>query len=483
MFDSDSVPLNTKAARFARWAQERNSVIVGTLALGAIAATTKLGVRAISDPSPWLHLRIGQFLLDGGRFGYPDPWAPFASKAYVPTEWFPGIVGYLTYDGFGAPGIAWLRGAGILTLLTAILWCTRRAAGGVVAIVAAFLAVLGAFDGLTERPQMFSLIFLTITLGAWWRTSEDLRPRWWLILLTWVWASCHGLWLIGIGLGVIVCLGLAFDRRVSGRALLKHLLVPIASLCAVALTPLGPKLLLAPFLVGSNGRDFVGEWQSPNIRQPATVLTLVMIGFVVVAWTRSARKPQWWQIGLLAMSLIFGLAMARTVAVAAIIVAPLVAQELQGLLAIRVPRVPRPSTRAQLSWMGLVAIGLVTAVPLASAVAQTPENVPVHLAAQLRQFPSGTRVIATGDVTGWLLWSAPDLKPVEDIRIEIYDPAYVRRYIESMAAGPAWRGFIRDTGATVALLKDDSPLVTALHERAHWDIVGSDAGYLLLRRA
>ena len=52
-----------------------------------------------------------------------------------------------------------------------------------------------------------------------------------------------------------------------------------------------------------------------------------------------------------------------------------------------------------------------------------------------------------------------------------------------MAAGPAWRGFVQDTGATVALLKDDSPLATALQERAHWQIVGSDAGYLMLRLA
>ena len=71
---------------------------------------------------------------------------------------------------------------------------------------------------------------------------------------------------------------------------------------------------------------------------------------------------------------------------------------------------------------------------------------------------------------------------MEDIRIEVYDPSYVRRYIETMAAGPAWRGFIRDTGATVALLQKDSPLVTALTERAGWQAVGSDAGYLLLRR-
>ena len=171
--------------------------------------------------------------------------------------------------------------------------------------------------------------------------------------------------------------------------------------------------------------------------------------------------------------------MSRTVAVAAVLVAPLLAQELHKLFAVRVTR---PSRRAQLSWVGLITAALVIAAPLSGAAAQNPQGVPVHLTEQLRQIPNGTKVIATGDVTGWLLWSAPGLKPVEDIRIEVYDPSYIRRYIETMAAGPAWRGFIRNTGATVALLQKNTPLVTALTERAGWDVVGSDAGYLLLRR-
>jgi len=475
----DTVPPNTQAARCLNRVQERTSLLVGALTVAVIAITTILGVRAVSDPSPWLHLRIGQFLLDGGRFGYPDPWAPFASKQYVPTEWLPAILGYLTYDRFGAPGIAWLRCAGILILLTAVLWTTRRVVGAAAAIFAAFIAVLGAYDGLSERPQLFSFIFLAITLGAWWRTTEDLRPRWWIVPLTWVWASSHGLWVFGIGVGVIVGCGLALDRTVSRRQLRKLLLMPLASLCAVGLTPIGPKLLLAPFIVGSNGRDFVGEWQSPSIRQPATVITLLMIGSVLIAWSRSNQKPRWWQVGLLVASLISALAMARTVAVAAIIAAPLVAQELQRLLP---TPVTRPSRRAQLSWLGLAAAALAMAVPLAGAVAQNPEGVPVQLAAQLRQMPNDTRVIATGDVTGWVLWSAPNLKPVEDIRIEVYDPAYLRRLSEAMAAGPAWHSFVYDSGATVALLKDDSPLATALQERAHWHATGSDAGYLLLRQ-
>jgi len=267
------------------------------LVIFLVSATTVLGVRAISDPSPWLHLRIGQYLFAGGRFGLPDPWAPFADKPYVPTEWLPAIIGYLTYEQFGAPGT------------------TRLVAGGAIAAIVAFAALLGAYDGLTERPQMLSLIFLSLTLGAWWRTTSDLHARWWLVPLTWLWACSHGLWLIGIGLGVLMVLGLLLDRRVNVRQSLRLLLVPLASTVATGLTPIGPTLLLAPFTVGNNARIFVGEWLSPTLKQPVTVITLTLIGLVVLAWIRSTRKPEWWRMFLLAASFLSCLLMARTVAV------------------------------------------------------------------------------------------------------------------------------------------------------------------------
>jgi len=139
---------------------------------------------------------------------------------------------------------------------------------------------------------MLSLIFLAVTLGAWWRTTSDLRVRWWLVPLTWLWAMSHGLWPVGIGLGVLMVLGLLLDRRVNVRQSLRMLLVPLASLVAAGVTPIGPKLLLAPFTVGSNARNFVGEWQSPTIRQPVTVITLILIALVVLAWIRSSHKPE-----------------------------------------------------------------------------------------------------------------------------------------------------------------------------------------------
>ena len=132
----------------------------------AVSVSVVLGVRPVSDPSPWIHLKIGAFLLDGGRFGLPDPWAVFATRAYLPTEWLPAILGQQVYSTAGLPGIAWMRCAGILGLLSALVWCARRSADTVTAVLVSLAALVGAYDGLTERPQLIGFVFLAVAIGA-----------------------------------------------------------------------------------------------------------------------------------------------------------------------------------------------------------------------------------------------------------------------------------------------------------------------------
>jgi len=169
---------------------------------------------------------------------------------------------------------------------------------------------------LCERPQLVSLVILAVWVGASWRTAEDLRPRWWLIPLTWVWANSHGLWLTGIGIGIVVIVGLWMDRRVTVRAATRLMIVPLASLGVCALTPVGPRLLLAPFEVSQIATEFVQEWQPTPVRTSfVAILTLVMIAAAVLGWIRTPGKTQWWQVGLAVVAFISTLAMVRTIPV------------------------------------------------------------------------------------------------------------------------------------------------------------------------
>jgi hypothetical protein len=107
--------------------------------------------------------------------------------------------------------------------------------------------------------------------------------------------------------------------------------------------------------------------------------------------------------------------------------------------------------------------------------------VPQRLTPQLSTIPSGTVVLAAGDISGWLFWADPGVKPVLDPRIEIYPAAHIRAFVSAMAAGPGWEQFVNRTGARYALVITGSAIATALVERAGWSQIGKDAGYVLLK--
>jgi hypothetical protein len=443
-----------------------------------VSISVVLGVRPVSDPSPWLHLKVGAFLLDGGRFGLPDPWAPFATRTYVPTEWLPAIVGQETYQAFDLPGIAWLRCTGILALLSALMWSARRSADTATSALVSLAAIVGAYDGLTERPQLVGFVFLAVAVGAWWRAALDLKPRWWLVPMTWLWACCHGLWIVGIAVGLVCIAGLVLDRRLTRPSMTRLLAIPALSFVAAGLTPLGPRLLLSPFTVGKNANEFVGEWQHSSFHDPFAILTSAMLGLVILSWVRLGREPPWWQIGFWLTGAIATLAATRTIPVGAVIAAPLLAHEIQLY---RGRPVSQPTRRSRSAWVSLILIAFMAAAPLSAARAQNPVAVPQRLTPQLSAIASGTVVLADGNISGWLFWAEPDVKPVLDPRIEIYPSAHIRAFVSAMAAGPGWEQFVNRTSARYALVLTDSPIATALAERAHWSQIGKDAGYVLLR--
>ena len=473
--DARATNIGQADAREPRW-------MIGVLSLLALGLTVRAGTRAVGDPDIWWHLKTGQYVLNGGSFSGPDPWVPFASRPFVLTQWLPEVVAQKVYELAGLPGVAWLRFAAMLVLLGTLLWTCRRIADSVPALMAALAAMLGAGASLTERPQLVSFILLSVTLAAWWRSAEDLRPRWWLVPLTWLWACSHGLWPVGIAVGGVVILGLAIDRRLDRRTALRLMLVPAFSLVAAALTPVGPQLLLSPFNVSAAAGSFVQEWQPTSASNPFALITLAMIALVVLTWVRSTSVPPTWQILLAVTAFVATLIMFRTVAIGAVIAAPLFASALQQQRL----RPPKALTRnAVFTWLGLSLAAAMIAMPIAVAMAQKPFGVPDRLRPQLAALPAKTVVLDQFAISGWLLWAEPQLIPVADLRSEVYSAEYLTAFRNNESVGPGWQSFITRTGATAALLRKDSALADALQHQLRWrvtgqDLLGGDIGYLLL---
>jgi len=484
-------------------ARHRGIPPAGWLALVGLAALPALAARPVSDLSPWLHLRVGAFLNAGGRFGQPDPWAPFAVHSYVPTQWLPSMATAWLYEHVGLAVVVWERAAGIGVLALALFVWGLSIARTWLALVACSVAMLAAWGGLSERPQLAGFILLVAMLVAWWRTGQDLRPRWHLVPLTWLAASTHGVWAIGLALGGVVVLGLALERRGAERkiAVLAGLLV--ACTAAAALTPIGPRLLLTPFSVGSQGRQFVAEWLPSSVRSPAVIAVLGLLALAWWCWIGARYRPELWRLGLWLAAFALTMSMQRTVPVGAFVALPLALDALERRFPSTTPPglagvahtadaadaadvadaagSARPAGRP-LAVAALLAtvVGTLVALPVSATMSRSVGDVPEGLLPALHSLPAGSRVISQADLTGWLLWEAPALAPVEDIRIESYSAEHVRRYIAAMAAEPGWAGFIADTGATEALLPSRSPLAAALSEQAKWRVVGTDRGLVLL---
>jgi hypothetical protein len=448
------------------------------LALLAIATTVKLGIRQVSDPDAWWHLKTGAYVLSGGSFNGPDPWVPFSSRPFVLTQWLPEVIAQKGYSLFGLPAVAWLRCVAMLALISALVWAARQAADAVPAIMAALAGLIGTGGSLSERPQLISFVLLAVTVGAWWKTACDLRPRWWLVPITLLWACSHGLWGVGVLIGLAVIAGLALDRRLDRRAALRLLSVPALSVLAAALTPIGPRLLLTPFEVSSNAAQFVQEWQPTDPRNFFAAITLAMIALALLPWIRGTSARPWWQIALAGTAVICTLAMFRTVPVGSIIAAPLMASALQEQRGHAATGLSRRGAR---SFAALVVAAAILAVPIAGAVAQQPSGWPERLRPQLSALPAKTVVLNDFAAGGWLLWAEPQLTPVIDLRSEIYSMEYIRDYRRTEQVRAGWQGFLNRTNPKYALLKTKAPLTAALQEKLHWTTVAKDADYVLLK--
>lgn len=440
-------------------------------------AFLRIALRPIADPDAFWHIRAGEYVWQTWSFAGPDPWSQFSEHPWILHEWLPEVAMAAAARAGGLPAVAWLNWLVILVLFVVTYAVCRRGADRMPAAIATTAALFGASASFTPRPQMWSFVFLACVLGAWLRTLEDGRPRYWIIPLQWIWACSHGLWFVGIGVGVVVVLGMVVDGRTRGpRHVAGLAMVPLLSLVASGLTPVGPTLLLAPLMVGDT-THLVSEWSPASLTQPGFALTMACAGFVVFTWARRRGPVPWTHLLLWAVAVCCALMYARTVALGAIILAPLVAMALQSFH----PDTREISSRSEkLTILATFVVGLLIAALALPGLASRPA-MPDGLDPQLSALPTGTVVYDEYSLGGWLRWRHPHLALVVDPRTEVYSTGYLDSYVDSLGAAPGWDATVERSGATYALLPASLALTDALR-RASWTEVGRDRDVVLLHR-
>jgi hypothetical protein len=441
----------------------------------------------LGNQDTWFHLVLGNRFRHGWTLGHPGALTPFATADWVPTQWSTEVLASWFESWFGLPGVAWLFGALYLALVLLTYLSCRRVSGRLGAAVATALLVLGVAPVLSARPQIVSLVLLTVTVAAWLRTAKDGRARWWLIPTTWVWATAHGLWSAGVLLGLVCWLGMVLDGRARGRRAITLLAVPALSLVATLLTPVGPRLLTSQLAVGAR-TSMIAEWGPTNFRSVPSLAVALMLALVVVVWARHGRVP-WSLLGLLLLAGAWTLLVARMVSLGAVVLAPLLAEAIgHALERTRSPglephagatrqRMPRWERTTLLATAVAYLVTLGVAAP---QVASEPDNVPTALAGRLAALPAGSPVLLEDGIGGWMEWRVPTVHPVIDGMLDAYPVGYVRRFFAATEVRPGWRTFVSESGARVGVLRAGSPLTAALQDRLGWRREARDRKWVYL---
>lgn len=452
-------------------ADGRTPVLRHGLAAGIYAVLLLIGVRLAAAPlsnnDTYFHLRFGSEFLHHWSLRHPGSVSTFATSAWVPTQWLPEEIMARVDETFGLAGVSWLFGVLLVALLSTLYLVARRWVEPLVAVLLVVLA-LGASsaEGLSMRPQMLSFLMIAITAAAWLRTREDGRLRWWLIPMTWLWAMTHGMWPIGIVIGVIAVAALALDRDLPRPRLLKAVLVPVLSGVAAALTPVGPALYGAVLGVGSRAQYF-SEWNSPDYKNPTCILLGLLLALTVVITVRSGRAS-WLDLALLLLAAGCAVYSWRTVPVAAMILVPLAAAQASPSEPEARGRVPRFERLLVAAGAAVALIAIAIAVPHTSSA---PPSQPAWVDPALSTLPSGTRVVDAWDWGGYLMWRYPQLDLLMHGYGDTFTTAELQRNTDIETLASRWDEQLRATGCTVAVLRPMSPLSYALIHQEHWTVV------------
>jgi hypothetical protein len=443
------------------------------LTLGTLVAVTWHAGQSLTNGDTYFHLRFGhEFLTGHWSLRHPGSVTTFATNDWVPTQWLPQVVMAQAEDWFGLPGVAWLQGLFHLSLAVTLWILARRHTGPLAAAVILILGMFAASPGLSMRPQVLSYLLVAVTTAAWMSSRADGRARWWLVPLTWVWAMCHGMWPVGIVIGLVAVVGIALDRGLPRRDLLKLAAVPVASAVAAALTPVGPALYPAVLLVGSRGQYFA-EWQPADFTKPSSIALLLLLGIALARMMRRRTPSSWTEILLVGLAIAWAVYTTRTIGVAAMMLVPLTASAVGG------SRSDRP-TRGET--LGVVLAAVACLVALAVAVPRTVDDAPKDpsWSAALDDLPAGTKVIDDWGGGGYFMWRWPQLDLVMNGYADIYTDDELDRNYRLDATNPGWLATVKSTGARYALLRPGSRLAYGLEVLEDWQVLHRSDDLVLL---
>jgi hypothetical protein len=483
--------------------------------VGLFGCLLQSGELVSSDGEPARQLRMGQYILASGTLPREELFLhPRSGATIVPYEWLATVVNAASYQLFGLAGLALVYGS-LIGLTLAVLFAALRSRGhglliciGIVLIVAATTEIAWV-----ARPHVYTQLGVVLCwaiLDAWHQNRAGPRRLWLLPPIFCLWANLHGGFLFGwMLLGAYFAadglrwIAAAPEISEAARNRMVRLALPaLASVLAVGINPNG--FAMFGHIFGHLGNRYtlerMQEFHSPDFHtEPARMFLFLLLG-TLAALLWSSRRPAL-QEGMLVLAFtLLALYSIRNVPLFALVVAPTLAAQLEGLaappgrwgmLAARIGTWLQTRTRGAIRAEARALHGVSSAVILISlailannqkgaggvalGVRFDPALLPVaaadHVAANL---PAGNGF----NTHGWGGYLAYRLWPRHQVFMHGKSNAdwddLTREYYEVVTLADGWREVLDRYRVQWVLFNSHSPLVQELRRSGEWRVVYED---------
>ncbi len=472
-----------------------------------------MAVRLPADTDTWWHLRSGQYILENRAVPTTDPFShSMAGQPWIDHGWLAQIFWYGLFALGGWPGLS----LGLAALVTLTFWLVWQVTPGNL-YIRAFTMVLGAITSAViwvARPQMVSFLLAglaLVLLEKYKRTGSRWIYAFPLIVLLWV--NIHGGYAIAFMLLGVYLVGEAFNRLtghrddpvLTWRQMRLLLLLGGVGFALAVVNPHGWQMWFYPFRTVGIGalRDFIQEWRSPDFHLSLTWAFLAMLLASLAALGRAGRRADWTDLAVLGLWSFWSLFAARNIGLFGLLTIPALARyadaawgqylpgerkrvsrELEGTQGTgKASSVPTGSfSSPRLNWflLGLVVVAALLKIGAAlnpqEVLKAEQESLPAKAVEFIQQNKPAGPLFNSYNWGGYLIYKLWPAYPVYiDGRTDLYDDAFIRRYLNVVAGGEGWQHTLDQDGVNVVLIESDSTLAKFLKSDPAWSIRYQDA--------
>ena len=467
--------------------------------LTIIAAPSLLPKYSVTDPDIWLHLKVGDWVVEHGAVPHSGILSgTVADRPWIAYSWFYEVLFSVFHSRFHLMGIAVYGLLLILAVASSVIWMTSRVSGSFWRACLLALVCCAAFlFNVLPRPVFFSMalfaVTLTLLLEA--RRTANSRLLYWLPPIFVLWANVHIQFVYGlVAVGLFVTIGI-LQSWAAQKAWITDLLVPtplpprtlflILGACVLA-TCIGPYSYHLYYVVFSYAASkfpftYIHEFQALSFRNYIDFVQLLLTGFAFFALGRKKRLDAF-LLALLIVGSIVGYRTQRDSWFACIPAAACIAASFSGI---------RPESRVTIGQIAGFATALTLLILLYSQMLNVNNqnlrfaiaaDYPVQAINFLRDHPQKGPLYNTYDWGDFITWYLPEYPVSIDGRTDLYGDEIDTRFYatENGDASYVDDPYLRQ--ANVFLIPKQKPLARLLASDSQFNLLYEDSRAMVFVR-